>query len=221
MNQRVITGIFVLAISLALVGAAVTAYDIPEGEEEGTALESAVVERQASSSVHVAQARVPLRSAFLEAGPSGIDDSDLPISVRIPDLSLEASIISVGVDEDNQFAVPAADTVGWYQYSSTPGSAGSSVLAAHVDYGGREGAFFNLAKLELGEPLEVEMADGSVLRYRVVDNQSYDKTELPASELFRKDGDPVLTLITCGGTFDVERRTYRDNVVVTAVPIET
>lgn len=206
-----------MAISLALVGAAVTAHDIPAGEV--VELESAAVQQQ-SASINAAQARVPLRSAFLETESSAIDESDLPVAVRIADLALEAPVISVGVDEDNQFAVPAADTVGWYRYSATPGSAGSAVLAAHVDYAGRAGAFFNLAKLELDETLEVEMADGSVLRYRVIDNQSYDKTELPAVELFRKDGDPVLTLITCGGTFDTERRSYRDNVVVTAVPID-
>ncbi len=219
MNQRVLSGVFVMAISLALVGAAVTAHKIP-ADANTAELESAIVERQASSSVNAAQARVPLRSAFLEAESSGVDASDLPVAVRIADLGLEAQILSVGVDENNEFAVPAADMVGWYQYSATPGSAGSSVLAAHVDYGGRAGAFFNLAKLELGETLEVEMGDGSVLRYRVIDNQSYDKEELPAVELFRKDGDPVLTLITCGGTFDSERRSYRDNVVVTAEPIE-
>jgi LPXTG-site transpeptidase (sortase) family protein len=218
-NQRVVTGIFVMAISLALVGAAVNAHKIPADARTGS-LESAIVAQQQSASAQAAQAQVPLRSAFLDAEASGISESELPVSVRIPDLALEAPIISVGVDEDNQFAVPAADTVGWYQYSATPGSPGSSVLAAHVDYGGRPGAFFNLAKLELGETLEVEMADGSLLRYRVTDNQSYDKTELPAVELFRTDGDPVLTLITCGGTFDAERRSYRDNVVVTAEPIE-
>ncbi|MGH1492829.1 MAG: class F sortase [Acidimicrobiales bacterium] len=217
MNQRLISGVFVMAISLALVGAAVTAHKIPAGAEEAKLGSSAVA---SAGAVNAAQAQVPLRSALLDNQASGIDDSDLPITVRIGDLGLQAPIISVGVDENNQFAVPAADTVGWYQYSATPGSAGSAVLAAHVDYGGRAGAFFNLAQLELGETLEVEMADGSVLRYRVVDNQSYDKTELPAVELFRKDGDPVLTLITCGGTFDSDRNSYRDNVVVTAVPIE-
>lgn len=215
MNPRLVFGAFMMAISLALVGAAVTAHDIPAAEVPR--LESAAV---ASRPAGAAQAQVPLRSAFLDSQASAPDEATVPIAVRIADLGLEAAVLSVGVDENNEFAVPAADTVGWYKYGAAPGSEGSAVLAAHVDYGGRAGAFFNLADLQIGEMLEVDMADGSVLEYRVTDNRLYDKQELPADELFRKNGSPVLTLITCGGTFDEERRSYRGNVVVTAEPVE-
>jgi hypothetical protein len=92
------------------------------------------------------------------------------------------------------------------------------VLAAHVDYGGKPGAFFNLGDLRPNDALEVEMADGSVMRYRVVGNTQYDKKELPAEEVFRKTGETVLQLITCGGEFDPAARSYLANVVVTAVP---
>lgn len=216
MNPRLVFGAFMMAISLALVGAAVTAHDIPAPAEVPRLESAAVAARPAGG----AQAQVPLRSAFLDSQASASDEAAVPIAVRIADLGLEATVLSVGVDENNEFAVPAADTVGWYKYGAAPGSDGSAVLAAHVDYGGRAGAFFNLADLQPGETLEVEMADGSVLEYRVTNNQLYDKQELPADELFRKDGNPVLTLITCGGTFDQERRSYRGNVVVTAEPIE-
>ncbi len=216
MNQRLLLGAFAMAISLALVGAAVTANDIPTtaGPRQ---LESEAIALQRPGA---ARAQVPLRSAFLDGQASGLDESTMPVAVRIADLGLEAPILSVGVDDKNQFAVPAADSVGWYEHSAMPGSAGSTVLAAHVDYGGRAGAFFNLSDLEEGETLEVELADGSILRYRVTTNILYDKTDLPADELFRKDGASVLTLITCGGTFDQEHRSYRGNVVVTAEPIE-
>ncbi len=216
MNRRLLFGAFSMAISLALVGAAVTAHDIPARAGAGQ-LGSEAIARQRPGA---AQAQVPLRSAFLDGQASGVDDSSLPVAVRIADIGLEATILSVGVDEQNQFAVPAAESVGWYEHSATPGSTGSTVLAAHVDYGGRAGAFFNLSDLERGETLEVELADGSVLRYRVTTNILYDKTDLPADELFRKNGASVLTLITCGGTFDQDRRSYRGNVVVTAEPIE-
>ncbi len=216
MNPRLRSGIFVMAISLALVGAAVTAHEIP-AEAEGATLASAVVPVRSAGA---AEAQVPLRSALLGSQTGGRDASAAPVAVRIPDIGLEASVLSVGVDEDNQFAVPAADTVGWYEHSAPPGADGSTVLAAHVDYRGNPGAFFNLADLQLGETLEVEMADGSVLRYRVTDNILYDKQALPAQELFRKSGAPVLQLITCGGTFDPVRRSYRGNVVVTAEPVD-
>ena len=96
-----------------------------------------------------------------------------------------------------------------------------SVLAAHVDYGGAPGAFFNLDKVEVGDRLDVELEDGSVIAYVVTAKTEHDKALLPAEELFRKDGDPVLQLITCGGTFDPIARSYEANVVVTAVPVLT
>ena len=36
---------------------------------------------------------------------------------------------------------------------------------------------------------------------------------------YRITGEPVLQLITCGGTFNPEARSYEANVVVTAVPL--
>jgi len=206
----------ILAISLALVGAAVTAHDIP-ADAGAREIGSAVVSVQ---SVGTAEAQVPLRSAFLDSDGDRPNLSLTPVAVRIGQIGLEAPVISVGVDEQNEFDVPAADSVGWYQHSPAPGNeTGSSVLAAHVDYGGREGAFFNLEDVTAGQLLEVEMADGSVLSYEVTESVLYDKQELPAEELFRKGGDPVLQLITCGGTFDREQRSYRGNLVVTAIPI--
>lgn len=216
MNQRLVSGVFVLAISLALVGFAVTAQGGSATEVEAGRLESAVVSAQTPD---MARAQVPLRSAFLENQASGVDPASMPVAVRIGGIGLEAPVISVGVDEQHEFDVPTADKVGWYRHSSTPGSAGSTVLAAHVDYGGEPGAFFNLAAVEIDDLLEVEMADGTTMQYRVIETVLYDKTELPADDLFRKEGDSVLQLITCGGTFDAERRSYRGNVVVTALPI--
>ena len=53
-------------------------------------------------------------------------------------------------------------------------------------------------------------------KLRVVDQ--VEKGELPAAELFRTTGDPVLTLVTCGGSFSKSRRSYADNIVIRAVP---
>lgn len=207
----------VLAISLAVVGAAVNAEgSADDGRPASIRSQSVPFPHKVDNSISDPINRVPLRNGELvddttEARPD-------PVAVRIGDIALEAPVLAVGVDDDNQLAVPAADTVGWYQYSAMPGDQGATVLAAHVDYGGRPGAFFNLAELRSGDRIEVELSDGTVLRYRVTGNTQYDKTELPAEELFRKDGSPVLQLVTCGGSFDPARRTYLANIVVTAVP---
>ncbi len=222
MNQRLLSGFFALAISLALVGAAVTAQEEPGEASDSGGLGSLEVATLASPDVETATAQVPLRSGDLESqselwrADQGID----PVAVRIGALGLEAQVRSVGVDVNNDFDVPEAETVGWYKHGPAPGQAGSTVLAAHVDYNGAQGAFFNLSELQPGENLEVELSDGSVLQYRVTESVLYDKTSLPAAELFRKDGDEVLRLITCGGSFDASERSYLGNVVVTAVPLD-
>ena len=50
--------------------------------------------------------------------------------------------------------------------------------------------------------------------------RAVSKDELPVDRVFSKDGDPVLTLITCGGDFNRSLRSYSDNVVAYAEPID-
>lgn len=218
MNRRVLSGLLVLGSTLATVGAAVTAQDGDRGSETAATavIGSSAVDLADESDSSRASAQVPVRDGRLT--DDLVDEEEPhPVMIRIGDIGLEAPILSVGVDEEKQLDVPAADSVGWYEYSSLPGEAGATVLAAHVDYGGKPGAFFNLGDLRPNDALEVEMADGSIMRYRVVGNTQYDKKELPAEEVFRKTGETVLQLITCGGEFDPGARSYLANVVVTAV----
>jgi hypothetical protein len=95
---------------------------------------------------------------------------------------------------------------------------GSAVIAGHVDYNGRPGVFFALDRLDPGAIVDVVHQDGSTHSWRVVARRQYVKSELPTDLLFARTGAPTLTLVTCGGLFDASRRSYRDNVVVFAVP---
>jgi sortase (surface protein transpeptidase) len=115
--------------------------------------------------------------------------------------------------------IPGAGDVGWYQPGVRPGSPqGSAVLAAHVDYGGRRGAFFDLRRLPEGAEVFVAGPDGRELRFVVGERAQVDKQDLPVAELFRTDGPAALTLVTCGGAFDRSARHYEDNIVVRADP---
>lgn len=220
--NRVGHGAIVLAIALALVGAIATspgtASLVSGGTEVAAARQAALPVIPGGEAIIEGPAiDVPIRSGRLEDVVA--EETLRPVAVRMAGIAVEAPVLPVGVDANNQFAVPAADMVGWYQHSSSPGAAGSTVLAAHVDYGGVPGAFFDLDKLLPGDTLELEMEDGSVQVYEVTGNNQYDKNELPFDEVFRKDGKPVLQLITCGGSFDPVARSYEANVVVTAIPL--
>ena len=143
-----------------------------------------------------------------------------PRRVTIGALGVDAPVTPVGIARaDGSLAVPAsASTVAWYRYGGAPGLHGSTVLAAHVDYAGRAGAFYRLGAARPGQVVNVALADGRTARYRIVSLQRYRKAALPRA-LFSTTGAPRLVLITCGGRFDPATRHYADNVVVVATPL--
>lgn len=142
-----------------------------------------------------------------------------PARLRIPSIGVDAPVVPVGLEADGSMEIPGATEVGWYEPGVRPGSTqGSAVLAAHVDYGGQPGAFFDLRSLPEGAEVFVVGPDGHELRFVVDGRLQVDKEELPVEELFRSAGPPTLTLITCGGSFDRSARHYDDNIVVRAAP---
>lgn len=143
-----------------------------------------------------------------------------PVRLRIAALGIDAPIQAVGVGDGEMEVPPRAGIVGWYRFGPSPGEQGSAVLAAHVSWGGERGAFYRLRDLPLGAAIEVIFADGAVRRFRSATLASYDKDHLPVEEIFRRGGDPGLTLITCGGVFNPSLRSFADNVVAFAVPVQ-
>lgn len=162
---------------------------------------------------------IPQESARLEDQQQAAEPA--PTSVRIPAMDVAADIVPVGVDDaTGQMAVPpSGDLVAWYRHGPEPGLPGSAVLAAHVDFAGREGVFFDLGDLQSGDLVSVSFEDGTARDFSVVANESYVKTELPLAEVFRRDGPATLTLVTCDGAFDQDARSYIENRVISAVPV--
>lgn len=166
-----------------------------------------------------AKVGVPVSSARFDV-EAGADTVPVPIRLRFGAIDVEAPIVPVGVEANAELEVPGATEVGWYEFGPRPGEKeGSAVLAAHVDYNGRRGVFFELRTVAAGDRLEVEFDDGTVRRFEVVSLDQYAKDELPFDRVFARSGTPVLTLITCGGDFDSSARSYEDNVVVYAIPV--
>lgn len=145
-----------------------------------------------------------------------------PVGLSIAALGVvDARVVPVGVDPDGQVELPDSGAVlGWYRFGSRPGSpAGSAVVVGHRDTVAEgPGALFDLPELQPGDRLEVRLADGSSLAYRVVARESLVKQRLPLDRLFARDGQHRLTVITCGGAYLPDVGGYQENVVVTAVP---
>lgn len=144
-----------------------------------------------------------------------------PRSLVIPRLGVEAPVDAVGVAPDGEAEVPDdARRVGWYRFGPAPGAAeGSSVIVGHVDSQTQGlGVLAELSDVEQNDRVEVRAADGTTRVYRIASRETVPKEELADSGVFRRDGPPVLTLITCTGPYLKDRGGYQDNLVVTAVP---
>jgi len=162
--------------------------------------------------------QTPTSSPMTSAPTTPLPEAPAPVRLVIPALGVDSAIDPVGVAPDGQMAIPDdVDRVGWYQFGPAPGGAGSAVIAGHVD--DREqglGALAPLRETAVGTEVLVTGADGTTARWRVVSRELITKQVLPLERLFTRTGPPRLTLITCGGPFLPEYRSYRDNVVVVA-----
>ncbi len=161
----------------------------------------------------------PYRFTIPDSPPLG---PATPVGLRIPDLAEDAPIIAAGVEPNGEMEIPdSVDEVAWYRFGPSPGEPGSAVLAAHVDLAGQgPGVFYDLRELEPGALVVIDYEDGSSSPFRVIARQTYLKDELPLDLIFSRSGEPVLTLITCGGDFNRSLRSYDSNVVVYATPVE-
>ena len=148
-----------------------------------------------------------------------VDPRDPPAQVRFAGRA--APVDPVGLDAARQVVVPEdVRRAGWYAPGPQPGDrAGSAVLVGHADDADQGlGTFAGLRELEAGDEVVVRTASGRELAYTVVSFERFAKAEVPMDRLFTTQGPHRLVLVSCGGAFDPVRRTYADNVVVTAVP---
>jgi Sortase domain len=146
-----------------------------------------------------------------------------PVALGVPPVRLElpgpvtAQVVPVGVNGDGALAVPEdPHVVGWWSGSAAPGaSAGSTVLAGHVDTAAAgPGALATLARIDPGTLIRLATKHGRY-DYRVAARRTYPKAALPM-EAFDQSVATRLVLVTCGGPFHDGR--YDDNLVVYARP---
>lgn len=142
-----------------------------------------------------------------------------PRMLAIPRVDLKMPITAVTVDDNGAMAVPDRPTeIGWYAYGPKPGSThGSAVLGGHVDsrkYG--VGPLVGLAQLRRGDEIIIKTTTGAE-RFQVTTVRLISKQNLDLRNVFKREGEPLLQILTCGGTY---RRSggYQANVVVTARP---
>jgi hypothetical protein len=140
-----------------------------------------------------------------------------PVRLRIPALHVDSRLDLLDVQDDGTIAVPGrSDVAGWYRHGPRPGQPGPAVILGHVDSRTGPGVFVDLHTVRRGTEVRVDRADGSTVTFRVTAVSRVPKERFPTDLVYAPTLDPALRLVTCGGTFDRSRRSYRDNVIVFA-----
>jgi LPXTG-site transpeptidase (sortase) family protein len=144
-----------------------------------------------------------------------------PTRLQIASIKVDAAVESVGLDSQGRMAVPSqASDVAWFQLGAAPGDVGDAVIAGHLDWTNGPAVFWYLGKLKKGDPITVQRADGSTVKF-AVDSSKMVPYDSSTDSLFTSAGPPALTLITCAGTWDRQRGTYLQRLVVHATLVPT
>jgi hypothetical protein len=139
-----------------------------------------------------------------------------PVSIASPAAGVQARVVPVGLRPDRTMEVPAVGLAGWYEVGPRPGEAGPAVIVGHVDSRSGPAVFFRLGELQRGDRILVGQAGGVARSFVVQRVERSAKEALPVERIWNRTRQPVLRLITCGGSFDRSTGHYRDNIVVYA-----
>ncbi len=141
----------------------------------------------------------------------------MPLTLSIPAIGLRVPLSRLGLNPDHTVQVPTNfQEPGWYQFGPSPGQLGSAVILGHVDSYQGPAVFFRLRFLRPGDHVDVILADGVIAHFVVRQVAMYSKAHFPSFMVYGSHGVSGLQLVTCGGVFDSQTRSYLSNVVVYA-----
>jgi LPXTG-site transpeptidase (sortase) family protein len=200
-------GTALAAVVLCAGGASVAAFGLLDGTpaDAGATVTPASVTTAAPKLSHDPAAQVLARS--------------VPVSIRIPEISVSAPVMKVGKNADGSVQVPPLgdhNLTGWYQYGPTPGQRGAAVILGHVDSTTGISVFYYLKDLRAGNKVYVTLADGKLATFDVDGVQKVAKDAFPTASVYGKANYPSLRMITCGGPFDAATGHYLYNIIVYA-----
>lgn len=140
----------------------------------------------------------------------------IPIRLSIPAITVEATVESVGMDNQGRMDVPKnADNVAWYNLGYRPGARGSAVLAGHFDKAsGAPAIFYKIKELQIGDKITITDDKGKEHIFAVVRVTDYPYNRLPLQEVFGQNKKPMLNLITCEGKWNTTTKNYSHRTVV-------
>lgn len=152
------------------------------------------------------------------SGPRPASGPPPPGRLIIRSIGVNAPVLGVGVDKSGAMGVTNESyDVGWYNRGPAPGDPGDAVIDGHLDwYNTSHAVFFNLKNVQIGDDVEVQRLDGVSHHFKVTKVQSVGYNAVVPG-LFAPTGPARLSLITCGGQWDVTKGEYLQRVIVDSI----
>ena len=140
-----------------------------------------------------------------------------PTHLSIPAVDVNTDLINLATQDDGTLEVPKNFALaGWWDQGAAPGDPGPAVIVGHIDSYRGPAVFYRLRQLTPGALVTVGRSDGSTALFAVDALREFSKEAFPTNLVYGATNTPTLRLITCGGSFDDQARSYLDNIVVFA-----
>jgi LPXTG-site transpeptidase (sortase) family protein len=140
----------------------------------------------------------------------------IPIRLVIPAIQVDANIQQLGVTPEGEMEV--LNTVfdaGWFKPGTHPGDIGSAVIAGHFNgKNGEPGIFSQLHVLKKGDKIYITDDTNTSRTFVIRETRMYNPGY--ADEVFGKNDDAHLNLVTCNGYWNTEKNSYSKRYVVFA-----
>lgn len=141
-----------------------------------------------------------------------------PVELIVDKIGVDTSLYPLHLLADGSLQSPPKwQQAGWFAAGVRPGDIGPAVIAGHIDSYRGPAVFYRLTKLGVGDHVVVVTSAGSRLSFTVSGTQEFHKAAFPTDKVYGPTPLAELKLVTCTGNFDRARRSYVDNLIVTAV----
>ena len=155
------------------------------------------------------------------AGTQKTSPGTSPTWISIPELDIDAEVITLDMGQDGLLPTPdSGRVVAWYSYGARLGEPGNAVLAGHVEWNREPGVFWQLQDAGPGQVITLSGSNGQTYDYVIRWVEDYPAESLKGLEALRAQRkESRLTLVTCSGRFDFATRSYENRRVVRAALI--
>lgn len=207
-----------VAMGLLIIGSAISLHAWRANEIANQHAAQLIYEANHSTTHTVPSTIKPTASAVA----SYVVAPTLPRYLIIPKLSVDARILSVGVNAKGALETPynVYDTA-WYNESAQPGQLGAMLINGHISSWTTHGVFYGLKTLQPGDAIDVQGGNGAIFTYQVVKTQVYDANNVDMTTAMESinPSKPGLNLISCTGDVISGTSEFNERIIVFATQV--